>query len=75
MADIYRQGATSYGKNSTPGYADSQEGKTLRKLMDWWSQARSIHAQNREQQLVDQDYKDGFQWTDEDRQALQNRGQ
>ena len=47
----------------------------LRKLENWWSQARQVQAESRYEQAIDQDFYDGLQWSDEDRHELMERGQ
>lgn len=48
---------------------------TLAKLSDWWSEAKTMHSDNRYQQSIDADFYDGLQWSDEDARVLRERGQ
>ncbi len=55
---------------------DSDESiEILRKLESWWIEARDLQAENRREQLLDCDFYDGRQWSDEDRYTMLNRGQ
>lgn len=90
MAEVYRlstsnSATTGDGYRERYGNAETQYDESIddgaekaalkRKLVDWWSQARAIHATNRQEQAIDCDFKDGIQWRDEDRQAIESRGQ
>jgi hypothetical protein len=52
-----------------------QNAQLLAKLEDWWTEARDLHAENRREQIVDADYRDGDQWKLEDAAHLEDRGQ
>ena len=55
---------------------DSRKAKALHsKVLTWWNQAREDQADNRLEQALDADFKDGLQWSDEDAQILRERGQ
>src|SRR5690348_8938088 len=55
---------------------DSDAGaRLLRRLEDWWIEARDGHADNRREQMVDADYYDCNQWTAADAAVLMDRGQ
>lgn len=57
-------------------YQDSDECKCLlRKLEDWWQEARDHHADNRREMMIDADYYDTMQWTQRDAESLLARGQ
>ncbi len=45
------------------------------RLSDWWYQSRVHHAMNRAEMAMDEDFIDGIQWTDEDKQVVEDRGQ
>lgn len=47
----------------------------LQKLEDWWFQARQALAMARYEMSLDRDFYDGLQWSEEDRQILEARGQ
>lgn len=47
----------------------------LSQLRDWYQQAREGQYENRQQQEIDADFYDGLQWTQEDINVLQARGQ
>lgn len=49
--------------------------KRLRKVQEWWKQARLAQGENRIEQAIDQDFKDGDQWKPEDIVVLEDRGQ
>ncbi len=44
-------------------------------LLNWWQAERDVQAFNRNEMAVDEDFYDGLQWSDEDAQALMERGQ
>lgn len=55
---------------------DSEEKRNLLlKLQDWFDQEWDRQAHNRYQMAIDEDYYDNLQWTEEDSQALMERGQ
>ena len=47
----------------------------LKKLQEWWNEARTAHSENRFQQSIDADFYDGLQWDDRDAEILRERGQ
>ncbi|MGC1550527.1 MAG: hypothetical protein WA777_18550, partial [Rhodanobacter sp.] len=47
----------------------------LRRLEDWWLEARDCHAENRREQMMDADYYDCIQWMAMDAAVLLDRGQ
>ena len=47
----------------------------LKKLQEWWNEARTAHSENRFQQSIDADFYDGLQWDDRDAEVLRERGQ
>ena len=47
----------------------------LSKLLEWRQQARIAHADNRIEQALDEDYYDGLQWSQDEIDALEERGQ
>ncbi|MEF8794429.1 MAG: portal protein [Thiohalorhabdus sp.] len=47
----------------------------LSQLQEWYQQAREGQYENRQQQEIDADFYDGLQWTQEDIDTLQARGQ
>jgi hypothetical protein len=55
---------------------DSEESRKIHsKLLDWYHQEYERQAHNRYQMALDQNYVDGLQWTEEDAEVLQERGQ
>jgi hypothetical protein len=55
---------------------DSPENMALlNRLEDWWTQARIAHSDSRLQKALDEDFYDGFQWTDEEIEELIDRQQ
>lgn len=55
---------------------DSQEVQDRKdKVLEWRRQARIAQAQNRYEMAKDQDYKDGEQWSEEDKAIVEGRGQ
>lgn len=60
-----------------PGHPlDSEEARErLKKIEEWWLQARLAHSANRKEQAIDEAFRDGEQWSDEDREVLSERGQ
>lgn len=49
--------------------------RLLAQVHQWWDEARDLSADNRRQQYIDADYKDGAQWRPEDASILIDRGQ
>jgi hypothetical protein len=49
--------------------------RLLSKVTEWWDEARDGHADNRRQQYIDADYRDGNQWKPDDASILIDRGQ
>lgn len=57
-------------------YLDNEANRNLlRRLEEWWCEARDLHADNRQEQMIDADYYDCLQWRAEDAAVLQERGQ
>lgn len=57
-------------------YLDSEPNQhLLRRLEEWWCEARDLHADNRREQMIDADYYDCLQWRADDAAVLQERGQ
>lgn len=55
---------------------DSVESEQLlSKLLEWRQQARIAHADNRMEQALDEDFYDGLQWSQEEIDAMEERGQ
>lgn len=55
---------------------DSEDAQAkLAKLLEWYYECRTLHADNRYEQSIDADFYDGLQWTAEDILALKERGQ
>ena len=74
MADVtYTDPLKPDGTDGKPQATDKEAIK--RKLLDWWVQVREHDAENRREMAIDEDFVDGLQWTDEDRQILEERGQ
>lgn len=77
-ADPYRFGGTA-PEPSAPRASNRLDSDAMRKLhgrlMDWFLQERQKQGANRYQMAVDEDFYDGLQWTDEEMQELQERGQ
>lgn len=72
------------GMPAMPGEADStplhpldtdKARRLLSRLTEWWDEARDGHADNRRQQYIDADYRDGNQWKPDDAAILIERGQ
>lgn len=64
----------------TPGEVRSRRARLaneplLAKLTDWWYTARDMQADNRREQQTDADYYDHLQYTQEEIQAMRERGQ
>jgi len=47
----------------------------FKQLRGYWYEARAAHAYNREQQAIDEDFKDNIQWEKADIEELEARGQ
>jgi hypothetical protein len=55
---------------------DSEETTSRRdKVLEWRRQARLAQADNRFEMARDEDYRDGLQWTEEDKATVEGRGQ
>ena len=55
---------------------DSDENVELLYTIEaWWAEARDLHATNRREQLIDADFYDNDQYTEEDRAAMEERFQ
>lgn len=64
------------GTDAPAHVLDSEDNvRLLKRMAEWWSEARDGHADNRREQLVDADYYDCMQWTAEDAAVLLDRGQ
>lgn len=63
--------------NSADDVQPNQNGELVdvKRLAQWWHQARSAHADNRAEQAIDEDFADGIQWTADQRFLLEQRGQ
>lgn len=46
-----------------------------RRLLEWYTQEREKQAENRYERALDEDYYDHLQWSDEEIQELEERGQ
>ena len=76
LGDSFGDLDSEYEEDEAVHPLDSEESRTLlRKLQEWWAEARQMHAENRFQQSLDADFYDGFQWKDEDVEILKERGQ
>jgi hypothetical protein len=77
MNDPARFGGTAPKAAATaPSKLNDEKRKRLHgRLMNWLLQERSKQADNRAEQATDEDFYDGLQWSDEDVQALMERGQ
>lgn len=61
---------------SPTNYLDNEDNqRLLRRLEDWWTECREMHAQNRREQMIDADYYDCIQWQDDEALVLMDRGQ
>ena len=67
-----------------PDGADSNESslmdnevdrKDFKKCYEWWTQARLVQSENRYQMALDDDFYDGLQWSEEDKNILEERNQ
>lgn len=55
---------------------DGEEAKELlNKLKTWLQHERDVQAPNRVEMAIDHDFYDGLQWTREERQIMEDRGQ
>jgi hypothetical protein len=55
---------------------DSEDNiKLLRRLEEWWREARDLEAMNRRERYIDHDFYDSDQWDTEKRATLMERGQ
>lgn len=77
MNDPHRYGGTAPKVAAqAPAKLDDEKRKRLHaRLMNWYLQERNKQAANRMEQATDEDFYDGLQWSDEDVQALMERGQ
>ncbi len=71
---LAEQPATSRPK--PPHRLDSPSNKKLHsRLLNWYQQEREIQAANRYQMAIDHDYYDNIQFSNEDEQEINDRGQ
>jgi hypothetical protein len=63
--------------NATPeNPLDSMESlQELRQVQEWWCESRDLCTANRAERVLDHDYYDNIQWSNQERQDLYNRGQ
>lgn len=74
--DAFVAGADDPTSDNVVHFLDTQENRNLlRRLEEWWCEARDLHADNRREQMIDADYYDCLQWTAADAAVLQDRGQ
>jgi len=73
--DPIPQGETPAAEPTQNPLDSPESQKRLRKIEDWWYQARQAQALSRYEMALDQDFYDGLQWRDEDKLALLERGQ
>jgi hypothetical protein len=58
-----------------PSGLPGSETPRINQLVSWWKNARDYQSANREQMAIDEDFIDGDQWTADDRQTMESRGQ
>lgn len=78
LDDPARMGGTvKEPKAARPGkMRDDPKMKELHgRLLNWYNTERELQSFNRYQQAIDEDFFDGLQWSEEDIQALKERGQ
>lgn len=54
---------------------EQERQNVLRKLESWWQECRAMHAENRQQMIIDADFYDGDQFDEETRAVLEGRNQ
>lgn len=54
---------------------DEQTQRYFRMIKNWWHYERVKQAPNRQDRIKAHNYKDGDQWSDEDKEVVENRGQ
>lgn len=68
--------ATAAPQRAKKAPLDSTEVEARKvKVLEWRRQARISQAENRAEMAKDQDYKDGIQWSEEDKTIVEGRGQ
>lgn len=80
MTDPHRFGGTTpVPKNNGARRRSARDEEAMQRLhgrlYGWFLQERDKQGENRYQMAVDEDFYDGLQWSDEDAQALMERGQ
>lgn len=55
--------------------APQQDAKKIRRLMGWWHEVRDYDDDNRREMAIDEDFVDGDQYTEAEKQILEARGQ
>lgn len=83
LDDPYRMGGEvlapqpkgNRGKRKRAEISDDAKQKLHGRLMNWFLQERDKQAMNRYEAAIDEDFYDGLQWSDEDVQELNDRGQ
>jgi len=76
--DPHRMGGTApknKAKRRRSEADTAKEQKLHGRLMNWFLQERDKQSYNRAEMAIDEDFYDGLQWSDEDVQALIERGQ
>lgn len=69
-------GSDYAGQQKADTVLDSPENKArLKKLQAWFNEARLAQADARAEMALDENFVDGLQWSEEDRQAMEERGQ
>ena len=54
---------------------DEQTQRYFRMVKNWWVYERQKQSANREERMKAHNYKDGYQWSDEDKAVVEARGQ
>lgn len=58
-----------------PDASRKQDAKKIRQLMSWWREVRDYDDDNRREMAIDEDFVDGDQYTEAEKQILEARGQ
>ena len=70
LSDIQEKSERKKHKYDKPEYTNR-----VLKVREWWNQSRDALTDSREQSIMDNEYYDNEQWTEEEKQILNDRGQ
>lgn len=75
MFESYQEQQQIGDQNNTHTLDSIESENRFNQLRGYWYEARAAHAYNRDQQAIDEDFKDSIQWEELDIKELEERGQ